>query len=82
MNDGDNGRKPQRSRPRPVAVARNRGYDDTSARAQPSYEKYLALARNALARGDAVEMEDCYQHAEHFLRVMKERAAQNLQPAL
>ena len=39
--------------------------------AQRSYERYLALARDAAAVGDAVEMENCYQHAEHFFRTMK-----------
>lgn len=84
MNDGRNGKRLERRWPAgeqrrapPVAAVRNRSYDDTSARAQKSYEKYLALAGDALARGDAVEMENCYQHAEHFLRVMKERTAQN-----
>ena len=30
----------------------------------------MALARDAAAAGDTIEMENCYQHAEHFLRVM------------
>ena len=33
-----------------------------------SHERYLALARDAASRGDEVEMENCYQHAEHFFR--------------
>jgi hypothetical protein len=42
--------------------------------AQRNYERYLALAREAALSGDNVEMENCYQHAEHYFRVMKERA--------
>jgi hypothetical protein len=34
---------------------------------------YLALAQAAALTGDAVETENCYQHAEHYYRVMKER---------
>ena len=41
--------------------------------AQRNYERYLALARDAAASGDMVEMENCYQHAEHYFRMMKER---------
>jgi hypothetical protein len=35
------------------------------------YERYLALAREAQITGDVVEMENCYQHAEHYFRVMR-----------
>ena len=44
-----------------------------SANAQRNYERYMALAREAALSGDNVEMENCYQHAEHYFRVMKER---------
>ena len=46
-----------------------------SGNAQRNYERYLALAREAALSGDNVEMENCYQHAEHYFRVMKERTA-------
>ena len=32
---------------------------------------YLARAREAQQSGDVVEMENCYQHAEHYFRVMR-----------
>jgi hypothetical protein len=32
----------------------------------------LALAREAASRGDTIAAENFYQHAEHFLRVLKE----------
>ena len=35
------------------------------------YERYLARAREAQVAGDAVEMENCYQHAEHYFRVLR-----------
>jgi len=43
--------------------------------AQRNYERYLALARDATLNGDTVEAENFYQHADHYFRVMRERAA-------
>jgi hypothetical protein len=42
-----------------------------SANAQQQYERYLGRAREAQLAGDAVDMENWYQHAEHYLRVMR-----------
>jgi len=42
----------------------------TSAR---GHQRYVALAREAGLKGDAVEAENCYQHAEHFYRLMREQ---------
>ena len=38
-----------------------------------SYERYMALARAAGSTGDATEIENYYQHAEHYFRLMKEQ---------
>jgi Domain of unknown function (DUF4167) len=38
-----------------------------------NYERYVALAKEAAAKGDTVEAENCCQHAEHYFRVMRER---------
>jgi len=35
----------------------------------------MALARAAALAGDPIEMENCYQHAEHYFRVMREQTA-------
>lgn len=40
--------------------------------AQRNYERYLALAQEATRRGDPIEAENCYQHAEHYFRVVRE----------
>ena len=40
-------------------------------RARQSYERYLAVGREAQVAGDEVEMERCYQFAEHYFRVMR-----------
>ena len=42
--------------------------------AKGSYERYLALARAAGSTGDATEIENHLQHAEHYFRLMKKQA--------
>jgi hypothetical protein len=39
---------------------------------QRSRDHYLALARTAASTGDAIEAENCYQHAEHYFQLMQE----------
>jgi hypothetical protein len=39
--------------------------------ARQHYERYLVRAREAQVSGDEVETENCYQHAEHYFRVMR-----------
>ena len=54
---------------RPQAVRRpQNGTGD----ARQHYERYLSRARGAQLAGDAVEVENCYQHAEHYFRVMRD----------
>jgi hypothetical protein len=38
--------------------------------AQQVYEKYLTMARDAMSAGDRIAMENYFQHAEHYLRVI------------
>jgi len=55
------------SRPQgPSGVQRN-----NPENARRNYDRYIALARDARVRGDLVEMENCYQHAEHYFRVLR-----------
>lgn len=44
------------------------------ANAKRSHERYMALARAAETTGDATEIENLYQRAEHYLRLMREPA--------
>jgi len=37
------------------------------------YDKYCALAQDALSSGDKIIAENYFQHAEHYLRVMNEQ---------
>jgi len=39
--------------------------------ARQQYERYLARARVAQLAGDEIEMENCYQHAEHYFRLLR-----------
>jgi Domain of unknown function (DUF4167) len=43
-----------------------------SVSAQQSYERYVTMAREAKSMGDRIMSENYYQHAEHFLRLLKE----------
>ena len=52
-----------------------RNHNGSPGNAQKNYERYMALAREAARSGDTIEMENCYQHAEHYFRMMKERTA-------
>ena len=74
----NNGYRPQRRRPaldpQRANGARSRS-NHTKAGAQKSYDTYVTFALDARARGDLVEMENCYQHAEHFFRVISNRTS-------
>jgi hypothetical protein len=60
---------PRRNRNGPVIRERRNGA--SSATPRQKYESYLARAREAQLVGDVIEMENCYQHAEHYLRLTK-----------
>jgi Domain of unknown function (DUF4167) len=76
MNQNRNGnQRPQRWRPangRHDGAQRQR-QNGSAINAHRNYERYLALAREAQRNGDTIEMENCYQHAEHYFRVMNDR---------
>jgi hypothetical protein len=75
MNDKRNSHpRPQGRRPpsRPNANPRQR-QGGSSANATRNYERYVALAREATLAGDIIEAENCYQHAEHYFRLLRER---------
>jgi Domain of unknown function (DUF4167) len=58
----------QRSR-----ISKVKGSRDITSNAPNSaqrIERYLALAREATVNGDTIEIDNCYQHAEHYFRVM------------
>jgi Domain of unknown function (DUF4167) len=44
-----------------------------AANARSRYESYVTMARDAASRGDTIEAENLYQHAEHYFRVLREQ---------
>ena len=59
----------RRNGPRPSVPARRPHNGGGNVR--QAYERYLVLARQAQLAGDDVEMERCYQFAEHYFRVIR-----------
>ena len=47
---------------------------DQGVNPKARYAQYMELARAAALTGDTVETENYYQHAEHYFRMMRERA--------
>jgi hypothetical protein len=66
------GNAPRPSRPRQHG-ARHGTPRQANGNARNKYESYVAMARDAASRGDAIEAENLYQHAEHYFRVLRER---------
>jgi hypothetical protein len=58
----------RRNGPRPPVRARRP--HNSGGNARQAYQRHLALAREAQLAGDDVEMERCYQFAEHYFRVI------------
>src|SRR6187397_259845 len=65
---GGRGRKPQN----PLARNYESNGPDVKIRGTAAYiaEKYMSLARDALASGDVVAAESYFQHAEHYNRII------------
>ena len=75
MNENRRNQGPQRRRPPARSINAANRHNGSAGNAHRNYERYLALARDATLNGDIVEAENFYQHAEHYFRVMRERAA-------
>jgi Domain of unknown function (DUF4167) len=70
-NAKNKNRRTQRpSANRPVSGSANGRQQPANAKQR--YERYVALAKAAEQAGDPVQSEYYYQHAEHYLRTMKE----------
>jgi hypothetical protein len=75
MNENRRNQGPQRKRPPASLINAANRQNGSGGNAHRNYERYLALARDATLNGDLVEAENFYQHAEHYFRVMRDRAA-------
>ncbi len=75
MKQGSNSRR-SRGRGNGKRPQKNHNFDSAGpegrvrGNAQQVYEKYLALARDAMTAGDRIATENYFQHAEHYLRVL------------
>jgi hypothetical protein len=62
-------RNQDRAAPKPIPISNG------IVNVKRSYERYVTLARAAASTGDLVEVENLYQHAEHYFRLMRKQAA-------
>lgn len=61
-----------------VEIDEGRVDSKAKAPAQHYYDKYMTMARESMAIGDRIAAESCYQHAEHYLRLMNESKSMTL----
>jgi hypothetical protein len=54
-----------------IGPQRARAPQNNASNARQQFARYLARAREVSLAGDVVEMENCYQHSKHYLRVMR-----------
>jgi Domain of unknown function (DUF4167) len=59
--------------PRPSGIGPPGNPRQATANARNNYERYTTLAKDAVRRGDIIEAENLFQHAEHYFRVMREQ---------
>lgn len=71
MSELRNGQRPQRLSPNSRTSPNHQHRQKGSVSAERNYKRYTELAREAAVRGDDVEVQNCYQHAEHYFRTMK-----------
>src|SRR5271165_2868041 len=81
----NNGNNPHHNRPR--MPHRIQTFDSSGpnvkirGNAYQVFERYVALAREAVSSGDRIAAENFYQHAEHYFRIMNangDNPAQNM----
>ncbi len=78
MRQGPNARRPRGRTnrkhhgggPRPNSYDSNGPEGRIRGNAHQVFERYVALARDALSAGDRISAETYYQHAEHYFRII------------
>jgi hypothetical protein len=63
--------RPERRRPQRRGPGGSRKPNASAGNAQRNCDRYVALAREAALKGDPIEAENFYQHAEHYFRVLR-----------
>ncbi len=75
-NNNPNNPNPQHNGGRPRVPHRSQTFDSNGpgikirGNAYQVFERYVALAREAVSSGDRIAAENFYQHAEHYFRIM------------
>jgi hypothetical protein len=75
-NNNPNGPNPPHNGGRPRVPHRSQTFDSNGpgtkirGNAYQVFERYVALAREAVSSGDRIAAENFYQHAEHYFRIM------------
>ena len=64
--------QPRTDRPRPQGIRPPANPRRDLANARSNYERYTVLAKDAARRGETIEAENLYQHAEHYFRMTHE----------
>ena len=62
-----------RSRPNSFSNGQARNHFRSSQSVEQLYEKYNALAKEALSSGDRTLSENYFQHADHFMRIIEDK---------
>ena len=78
QNRSKSGSRPQGPRPanhRPPGIRPPGHVRHVAGNARHNYERYTTMAKDAARRGDVIEAENYYQHAEHYFRVMREQGS-------
>jgi hypothetical protein len=86
-NGNPNNPNPPHNGGRPRIPHRSQTFDSNGpgtkirGNAYQVFERYVALAREAVSSGDRIAAENFYQHAEHYFRIMNangDNPAQNM----
>ena len=68
-----NGKAQARIRPNSFSNGQSRNKFRPSLSAEKLFEKYNALAKEAMSSGDKTLSENYLQHADHFVRIIEEK---------
>ena len=65
---------------RPFSNGQPRNNFRSTQSAEKLFEKYSALAKEALSSGDKTLSENYYEHADHFMRIIQDKNKNQTQP--
>ena len=69
----ENGYMQARPRSNSFSNSQTRNHFRTPQSAEKLFEKYNALAKEALSSGDKILSENYFQHADHFMRIIEDK---------